>query len=99
MDNMITRYLGRILIIIVAAGVISSIGLWGQVQVLQKGQDSLVNTAVNKELVDSRINSLMNDVTSLKVDITKLREAQVDAEVNAAKRGAKLDLILEQLKK
>lgn len=99
MSDSISKYIGTILVSIVVAGVISSVTLWGQVQVLQHAQDSLQIKVIDKVLVDEKVNDLKDDVSELKADIRSIREAQELSDIESAKRSVKLDLILEQLKK
>ena len=98
MNPTISKYIGTILVGLVLAGIGSSITLYSQVKTQEVRIDTLEEKVVDKEIVELRVKNIEEDILELKEHIKEIKETQIESEVKAAKRDAKIDLILEKLK-
>ena len=98
MNPTISKYIGTILVGLVLAGISSSITLYSQVKTQEVRIDTLEEKVVDKEIVEIRVKNIEDDILELKGHIKEIKESQIESEVKAAKRDAKIDLILEKLK-
>ena len=81
------------------AGILGGIGIYAEIQTVEVRLGKIEQVMAAKDVVDMEISTVESGVKEVKEDIKAIKQSQIDADLRAVERTAKLDLILKIVNK